>query len=37
MILENECIKIGTKYYLVEDVQSILDARIKNVIPDDLE
>jgi len=36
MVLQTECLKIGDKYYLLTDVQSVLDNRIKDVIPEDL-
>ena len=37
MVKIEDCIKIGDKYYLNTDVQGILEARIKSVVPEDLE
>ncbi len=36
MALQSDCIKIGDKYYLLTDVQKVLDQRIADVIPEDL-
>ena len=32
----NECVMIGDKYYLKEDVYKVLETRITAVIPDDI-
>lgn len=36
MALQSECLKVGDKYYLLSDVQKVLDQRIEAVIPEDL-
>jgi hypothetical protein len=36
MVTKNECIQIGDKYYLFSDVQSVLEVRIKSVVPEDI-
>ena len=37
MVLLNECLKVGDKYYLNTEVQKVLEVRINSVIPEDLE
>jgi hypothetical protein len=34
---QDEVIKIGNKYYLATDVQSVLDQRITSISPDEIE
>jgi hypothetical protein len=35
MVKEEDCTKIGSKYYLNTDIQSIFDKRFESVIPDE--
>jgi len=35
MVKLDECIKIGDKYYLKEDVYKIFDDRMQSVVPED--
>ena len=37
MVDINDCIKIGEKYYLVKDVHSVLDARIKDISIEEID
>jgi hypothetical protein len=37
MVKEEDCIKIGDKYYLKEDVYTIFESRIPEQFPEDLE
>jgi hypothetical protein len=37
MVLIEQCVKIGDKYYLKEDVYTIFEPRIPEQFPDDLE
>jgi hypothetical protein len=36
MVLINECVKIGDKYYLKSEVYKIIEARTDEVFPDDV-
>jgi len=35
MVKTNDCTKIGSKYYLNKDIQSIFDKRFESVIPEE--
>ena len=37
MVLIEECLKVGDKYYLATDVQKVFEGRIDEVVPEDLE
>jgi hypothetical protein len=37
MIPIDQVVKIGEKYYLATDVQSVLDQRIKAISPEEIE
>ena len=37
MVSENEVVKIGDKYFMKEDVYSILMPRIEEINPEDIE
>jgi hypothetical protein len=36
MVLIEDCVLIGDRYYLKEDVYKVFDTRIEHVLPEDL-
>jgi hypothetical protein len=36
MVLKEDCLQVGDKYYLAEDVQRVFEARIPEVTPEDI-